>query len=171
MKKILFLVFAVLQVHGKDLRWVNNYDQPFNFLCPTSQSIKTISSVHNNKHEDRLWDFTCGATFDGYPSCSLSSYVNGFDAAFDYTCPGDSVMSGMSSYHENRHEDRRWQFYCCGMAGFRKEHCSWSNYVNSFDEAFTFNVPLYHYLAGVSSYHENKHEDRRWRYLLCTKKA
>ncbi|KAK6468709.1 hemagglutinin/amebocyte aggregation factor-like [Huso huso] len=194
MKKIIFLVFAVLQVNGKavdstqeteadiqpsdketltkgDPRWVNSYDQPLHFTCPTYQSINHIRSVHDNKHEDRLWDLTCGAAFDTSPSCSWSTYVNGFDQDIDYSCPGQSIISGMYSYHENRYEDRRWKFYCCNVARLCKESCYWTPYLNNFDEAFSWAVPKYYYLAGVSSYHANKQEDRRWRYQVCTRRS
>ncbi|XP_041091558.1 hemagglutinin/amebocyte aggregation factor-like isoform X2 [Polyodon spathula] len=192
MKKILFLVFAVLQVHCKavdftqeteadpqpsdketlperDLRCVNSYDQPFRFLCPMKQSIKTIKSVYNNDYGDRVWTFTCGATFYGYPTCSWSAYMNNFEQDFHYYCPGESFISGIHSYYENRYKDRRWQFYCCGMSGVSRRNCYWTNYVNQFDEAFLWAVPDKYYIAAVSSYFVSSYKDRRWSYLLCTK--
>jgi hypothetical protein len=30
-----------------------------------------------------------------------------------YICPGNGFIAGLSSYHDNGKEDRRWKFYCC----------------------------------------------------------
>uniref|UniRef100_A0AAY5K6X7 Hemagglutinin/amebocyte aggregation factor n=1 Tax=Esox lucius TaxID=8010 RepID=A0AAY5K6X7_ESOLU len=153
-----------------DLRWQNSYDQPLDFTCPPGQSISRIVSEHNNKHEDRVWDFACKATFASSTSCFTSAYVNDFDKPFIYQCPSHQVITGMNSYHENKHEDRRWKFTCCGSNNFCTDSCGWTNYVNWFDEAFTFEMPPNTYLVAVESYHENHHEDRRWRYQYCTKR-
>uniref|UniRef100_A0A8C7IIV8 Uncharacterized protein n=1 Tax=Oncorhynchus kisutch TaxID=8019 RepID=A0A8C7IIV8_ONCKI len=96
-------------------------------------------SEHHNKHEDRLWDFGCKATLDSYQ------------------CPSHQVITGMNSYHENKHENRRRTL----------SH----NYVNWFDEAFTFDVPPNSYLIAVESFHENKHEDLRWKYQYWAERS
>ncbi|KAJ8261750.1 hypothetical protein GJAV_G00157990 [Gymnothorax javanicus] len=75
----------------------------------------------------------------------------------------------MESYHQNRQEDRRWKFYCCKLNGVCNHHCYWTPYVNHFDEQFTYHVPHLNYLAGAGSYHANRQEDRRWRYLHCAR--
>ncbi|XP_066563555.1 hemagglutinin/amebocyte aggregation factor-like isoform X2 [Amia ocellicauda] len=173
MKRInlLILIFAGFQVNGKDLRWQNNYDQPLHFQCPTYQSISYIHSIHHNHHEDRLWDFRCKSTFDNLPDCSWSVYVNNFDQEFTYICPYNGVISGMNSFHENRHEDRRWQFQCCRVSNVCNFDCFWTPYINYFDEDINWNVPSQNYLVGAESYHHNKHEDRRWKYLYCTRRS
>uniref|UniRef100_A0A4W5R8A6 Uncharacterized protein n=1 Tax=Hucho hucho TaxID=62062 RepID=A0A4W5R8A6_9TELE len=128
-------------------------------------------SEHHNKYEDRLWDFGCKATFDTATNCFTSSYVNAFDKPFSYQCPSHQVITGMHSYHENKYEDRRWKFTCCGASNFCTDTCQWTNYVNWFDEAFTFNVPPNSYLNAAESYHENKYEDRRWKFQHCTRRS
>ncbi|XP_062310462.1 hemagglutinin/amebocyte aggregation factor-like [Osmerus eperlanus] len=168
---VFILLLAGVLVNGKDLRWQNNYDEPLFFNCNSGQSISHIASEHHNKHEDRVWDFRCKATFDSATNCFTSSYVNGFDKPLSYQCPTSQVITGMHSYHENKHEDRRWKFTCCGASNFCTDTCQWTNYVNSFDEAFAFDVPSNTYLIGVESYHENKHEDRRWKYQYCTRRS
>uniref|UniRef100_A0A8C8C3L9 Uncharacterized protein n=1 Tax=Oncorhynchus tshawytscha TaxID=74940 RepID=A0A8C8C3L9_ONCTS len=146
---IFILLLAGVLVNGKDLRWQNSYDQPLDFNCPSGQSISRIVSEHHNKHEDRMWDFGCKATFDSATNCFISSYVNDFDKPFNYQCPSHQVITGMNSYHDNKHEDR---------SNFCTDSCQWTNYVNWFDEAFTFNVPPNFYLIAVESYHDNKYE-------------
>ncbi|KAG5846132.1 hypothetical protein ANANG_G00146520 [Anguilla anguilla] len=130
-----------------------------------------ISSIHHNHHEDRLWDFSCKKSFDTPPECFWSPYANWFDEAFTFTCPPNSILSGMESYHDNKHEDRRWKFYCCRVTNYCNYNCYWTPYVNNFDEQFTWHVPNMNDLAGVDSYHENKHEDRRWKYMYCARRS
>ncbi|XP_063058490.1 hemagglutinin/amebocyte aggregation factor-like [Engraulis encrasicolus] len=165
--QILFLFIAPLLIEAKDLRWQNSFDEALFFHCPTLESISYIMSEHNNHHEDRLWDFHCQKTFTQTPSCFTTNWVNDFDDPLDFQCPSNSVITGMESYHDNRHEDRRWKFTCCNANYFCTGNCEWSGYVNDFDAIISWGVPSGHYLAGVSSYHENHHEDRRWKYLTC----
>ncbi|KAJ1166613.1 hypothetical protein NDU88_007012 [Pleurodeles waltl] len=152
-------------------RWVNDYDQPLLFTCSNQDSINSIISQHHNKHEDRLWDFTCKNTFSASVTCQWSPYVNNFDEEFSYTCPFGSVISGFDSYHHNKHEDRRWRIYCCTQNSDATNNCQWTNYVNDFDAYFNWQVPAGRYLVGVSSYHDNHREDRRWKYQHCAKRA
>ncbi|XP_036374335.1 hemagglutinin/amebocyte aggregation factor-like [Megalops cyprinoides] len=170
MDKIRFLLclFAGLQVNGQE-RWQNEYDHVLSFACPSLSSISKIVSKHDNHHEDRIWDFSCKDTFESSPQCFWSPYANYFDEYLSYSCPDNYVMSGMESYHENKHEDRRWKFYCCRDYKYCNSHCQWTPHVNNFDEEFTWYVPHMNYLVGVSSYHENKHEDRRWQYMYCSR--
>ncbi|XP_069823590.1 hemagglutinin/amebocyte aggregation factor-like [Dendropsophus ebraccatus] len=166
---LVLLMCATSAFAGRFARWVNNYDQPFQFSCQNHQSILLISSKHDNRHEDRVWDFTCKDTFNGHGNCYWSDYVNDFDLPFDYTCPFGSVLSGVNSYHDNRREDRRFKFYCCSGNVAINRHCQWSGYMNDFDGLLTWVTPSDHYLAGISSYHDNRREDRRFRFYTCQK--
>ncbi|XP_078509571.1 hemagglutinin/amebocyte aggregation factor-like [Lissotriton helveticus] len=152
-------------------RWQNGYDQPLLFTCPGQDSISSIISQHHNTNEDRVWDFTCKYTFSGSTSCHWSPYVNNFDEEFTYTCPFGSVISGFDSYHDNRPQDRRWKVYCCIQKSDMTSDCQWTNYVNDFDAYFNWQVPNGRYLVGVSSYHSNNREDRRWKYQHCAIRA
>ncbi|ROI15311.1 Hemagglutinin/amebocyte aggregation factor [Anabarilius grahami] len=145
----LFLLLTSLLANGQELRWENAYDQPLDFKCPQGQTISYIK---------RLWEFGCKDTFDSGSDCFLSPYANDFDQPLNFVCPPHHFMAGMSSYHNNKHEDRRWQFYCCRSNGHCTDHCEWTTYVNWFDEYFHWTVPNQNYLVGAESYHENKHE-------------
>lgn len=48
-------------------------------------------------------------------NCTWSGYVNNFDAVVNYTCPGDKVLKGVYSTHDNGREDRRFNYQCCSM--------------------------------------------------------
>ncbi|KAF4115342.1 hemagglutinin/amebocyte aggregation factor-like [Onychostoma macrolepis] len=166
----LLILLTGLLASGQELRWENGYDQPLDFDCPAGQSISYIKSQHDNRREDRMWEFGCKKTFDTARDCFLTPYVNDFDQAFTYECPPHHIITGMASYHGNRQEDRRWQFYCCRGKGYCTSGCQWTTYVNYFDEAFHWTVPNQSYLVGAESYHANRQEDRRWKYKYCAKK-
>ncbi|XP_075061026.1 hemagglutinin/amebocyte aggregation factor-like [Mixophyes fleayi] len=150
-------------------RWVNDFDKPLNYTCQNHQSINLIISIHDNKHEDRVWDFRCQNTFTKPASCYWTSYVNDFDQEFTFVCPFGSVLSGMESYHNNWKEDRRWEFYCCKGEVEVTRNCKWSGYVNDFDKYLRWDAPTDYYLTGAHSYHDNKREDRLWSYHSCEK--
>ncbi|XP_067906789.1 hemagglutinin/amebocyte aggregation factor-like isoform X2 [Heterodontus francisci] len=152
-------------------RWVNEFDGKLFYTCPTSDTIASISSQHHSYYEDRLWDFQCKTTFSELPTCAWTNYVNNFDEEFTFTCPFSSIISGMESYHHNKHEDRRWKFYCCRVNNVCNENCFWTNYLNLFDDYFSWKVPDSTYLVGVSSYHDNYYEDRQWQYQYCNQKS
>ncbi|XP_040201655.1 hemagglutinin/amebocyte aggregation factor-like [Rana temporaria] len=151
-------------------RWVNDYDQPLNFQCADRQSISIVISQHDNRHEDRVWDFACQNTFST-ASCSWTGYVNDFDQEFSFICPFGSVISGMQSYHDNKREDRRWSFLCCQGENQVTRNCKWSDYANNFDAYLRWDAPFNTFLTGAHSYHDNSKEDRRWKYHYCEKSA
>ena len=74
MKTFALSLFAIL-ILGISAQWKNDWDRPLNFQCPSSKSyIYQIVSTHNNKKEDRRFDFNCRPLHDvaGPVSCSLS---------------------------------------------------------------------------------------------------
>uniref|UniRef100_A0A673FGV5 Hemagglutinin/amebocyte aggregation factor n=1 Tax=Sinocyclocheilus rhinocerous TaxID=307959 RepID=A0A673FGV5_9TELE len=134
-----------------------------NFKCPAGQSISSITSQHHNHYEDRVWDFGCQANNGQSESCFWTSYVNDFDQVIFFECPAQHVIAGMSSYHSNHHEDRRWRFNCC-RSNCISANCHWTSYVNSFDEYFHWTVPSRNVLVGTQSYHQNREE---WLVFVC----
>lgn len=48
----------------------------------------------------------------------LPEYVNDFDQPLVFQCPHGGVLDGVSSYHDNHREDRRFKFYCCEKPGY-----------------------------------------------------
>ncbi|CAL1531927.1 unnamed protein product, partial [Lymnaea stagnalis] len=95
--------------------YVNEFDQQALFHCETGEYIEEIESENDNEKEDRRWSFQCGG--DGATSaCTWSSYVNSWEEMLVYICPGDTVVTGIDSYHDNGSEDRRFKFRSCGIA-------------------------------------------------------
>ncbi|XP_050990394.1 hemagglutinin/amebocyte aggregation factor-like [Labeo rohita] len=164
--KTVALLLLLTGLLGCSRGWQNSYDGPLNFQCPTGQSISSITSENNDHYEDRVWDLTCQATYGQTRQCYWTSYVNDFDQVILFECPAQHVIAGMSSYHSNPHEDRRWKFYCC-KSPCTSGSCHWTSYVNNFDEYFHYTVPSQNVLVGVHSYHQNAQEDRRWAYKAC----
>ncbi|RXN35280.1 hemagglutinin amebocyte aggregation factor-like protein [Labeo rohita] len=164
--KTVALLLLLTGLLGCSQGWQNNYDEPLNFICPVGYSIASITSKHDNKREDRVWDLTCQATYGQTGQCHWTSYVNDFDQVILFECPAQHVIAGISSYHSNPHEDRRWRFYCC-QSVCTSASCHWTSYVNNFDEYFHYAVPSRNVLVGAHSYHQNAQEDRRWAYRVC----
>ncbi|XP_078474133.1 hemagglutinin/amebocyte aggregation factor-like [Lampetra fluviatilis] len=152
-------------------RFVNSYDEPIDFSCPDHQSIYLIYSIENRYFKDRLWDFYCKPTFDtSHPiSPQKGNYVNDFDGEVNFTCPVNSVVTAIGSYHDNWAEDRRWKFTCTMQAGVCMDVCQWTDYLNDFHSLLFWVAPDVHYLTGVHSYHCNVAEDRRWKFQYCSK--
>ncbi|XP_063056141.1 hemagglutinin/amebocyte aggregation factor-like [Engraulis encrasicolus] len=144
----------------------NEFDGYLAFRCPCHQSISTISSYHSNPHEDRRFSISCKPLFLAATSCHQSHWVNNFDARFDFTCGKNEALTGIYSYHSNLHEDRRFMFHCCS-ADLILNGCRWTQYLNNFDQPFTYQVPNNMVIAGVSSYHHSFYEDRRYRLYVC----
>ncbi|XP_028409558.1 hemagglutinin/amebocyte aggregation factor-like [Dendronephthya gigantea] len=142
-----------------------NFDAAWSSDCPSGQSIRHISSVHSNWHEDRSWTWKCKHDSIITSSCRWSGYVNSFDKDLLYQC-ATGVITGVKSYHSNWYEDRKFNFKCCKTKSYTRA-CYWTGYVNSWDGYLSYTVPSYYYLVGVQSYHSNFREDRRWRFLVC----
>ncbi|XP_059154334.1 dermatopontin-like [Physella acuta] len=146
--------------------FTNDWDKPFDYRCPLSQTISYIYSEHNNFFEDRKWEFYCrsvGETAD----CEQSGYVNQFDQLLHYVCPRDKFITGIASYHDNHYEDRRFQFQCCRATGRNLTGCFMTGDANTWDQKLTFMVPVGMVINGAYSTHNNYYEDRIWRFQIC----
>lgn len=154
------------------LTWANTYDQPLNFECPAGQSITRTESRHNNFYEDREFAFGCSYAPKMTPlvNCAWTDYVNNYDGDMNYICPGNGVMKGWNSVHNNYYEDRQFKFLCCNVEGFSvNPTCSWTDYLNDFDKNVAYRVPSSKaVISGVHSVHHNFFEDRRWKLYVCT---
>ncbi|XP_018419433.1 PREDICTED: hemagglutinin/amebocyte aggregation factor-like [Nanorana parkeri] len=92
-------------------------------------------------------------------------WVNAYDQPLTFQCQQRQSISMVISIHDNGREDRMWDFSCKNT--FNSATCTWSGYVNNFDQEFSYTCPFGSVITGVDSYHDNKAEDRRWRFLCC----
>ena len=51
-----------------------------------------------------------------------------------------------------------FKFYCCEVANFTILDCSWTPFVNAYDEDFTYVLDESRILCGVGSEHDNYFE-------------
>jgi len=141
------------------------YDKQWTFECGEGKTFSYIRSTHSNKKEDRIWHFSCKSTGTS-GSCCFSDEVNEWDKPVDFTCPINQVLSGISSRHDNKKEDRLWKFQCCDN-NVKLSGCYYTVYMNDWDKELKLSVSGSKVIHGLYSYHDNKKEDRRWKFELC----
>nr|XP_034301845.1 hemagglutinin/amebocyte aggregation factor-like isoform X3 [Crassostrea gigas] len=166
MSHLTVLTLLFLSVVGV-CSWVNEYDKPFSFTCPQHQSISRIVSHHDNHREDKVFDFTSSKYTEFAENCIWSDYVNEFDQPVAFQCPLGKALDGISSYHDNDREDRRFKFYCCETPGMCLYNCFYSGWVNSYDGDVDYRVPAGHVMRGMISIHDNGAEDRIFDFESC----
>lgn len=90
-----------------------------------------------------------------------------WDAPFTIDCGSRGAITYVESYHDNHREDRRWRWCCNFHIAPTNMHCYWTGYVNNWDQLLHFECRANYMISGVSSYHDNRREDRRWRFKCC----
>ena len=98
---------------------------------------------------------------------SKRSDPNAYDLPHFIQCPTGQGLYRLQSAHHNDYEDRYFD-YACRAVTSKSVSCSWTGYVNAFDEPISFMCPMNQYLAGVASYHDNNSEDRRFQFQCCS---
>ncbi|XP_074649188.1 uncharacterized protein LOC141904498 [Tubulanus polymorphus] len=105
---------------GIDCSWtgyLNDWDGVLSFVCPQNGIVTGFQSYHDNYREDRRWKLRCCnlVTKPGL-SCHWTGYLANWDKQIDYLFPAGQAMVGMYSKHDNRREDRLFQFRVCSFA-------------------------------------------------------
>merc|ERR1712055_1160851 len=91
-----------------------------------------------------------------------------YDQPWDRYCPDNNVVFQLKSHHHNHYEDRQWKVFCHSGYNLVTGTTSVTGYVNNWDDHLIFNCQPNYAATGLSSYHDNHREDRRWRFR-CTK--
>ncbi|XP_025109656.1 dermatopontin-like [Pomacea canaliculata] len=99
----------------------------------------------------------------------VNAYVNEYDQPFTFKCPASRVLSSIASVNHNYYEDRIWDFGCTiHPLEASITDCEWtSTYANEFKEAMVFQCTGEGFITGVESYHDNRYEDRRFKFQCC----
>jgi len=142
--------------------YINNWDHHMNWALSGHNYVSGLRSWHHNGYEDRKFQplvTTIGAT---QRHRHLTGWVNNMDGRFDYTCATNYAIVGFYSYHNNGNEDRRWRFYCASFHGVGFRPTGWPGWQTSWDAYWSLHCG-HDPLIGLSSYHDNRREDRRWR--------
>ncbi|XP_051901674.1 hemagglutinin/amebocyte aggregation factor-like [Pristis pectinata] len=70
------------------------------------------------------------------------------------------------SQYNNKTEERVWDFAC--KSTFQSHvNCSWTDYVNRFDEGINFSCPSEALICGVENLQGDSQRDRKWRFYCC----
>ncbi|KAK7088510.1 dermatopontin-like [Littorina saxatilis] len=95
-------------------QYVNAFDEPVVYQCPHDGFLAGMRSYHSNDYEDRRYSFYC-CRLPGYVTyeCSYTGFVNQKDQTFYYSAPNGRVLKGMVSFHDDKTEDRSFQFDTC----------------------------------------------------------
>jgi len=144
--------------------WANVWDGAMNFECPQGEGISKIKSYHDNRREDRRWEFTC-KTMSMTNNCYLARIANYWDEVMNFKCPNNGIITGALSLHHNHHEDRIWRYRCCDSTGAFE--CKHRGDINDWDAPMDWTVPDGYVLSGFYSHHSNRREDRRWNPYIC----
>lgn len=100
-------------------------------------------------------------------------WLNKFDQPVFFQCPANQFLSHISSAHDNHYEDRVWDMSCSPLPPLGKgwdstvRNCRWTNYVNELDQPLTFQCPNEGFITGMASFHDDKTEDRRFKFQCC----
>ncbi|XP_048586827.1 hemagglutinin/amebocyte aggregation factor-like [Nematostella vectensis] len=100
------------------------------------------------------------------PSTSGGGWVNYFDGRAYFSCPWGQSVSNIQGLYSACHRDRVWKYQCTNNPATRGR-CSWSHWVNDFDQLINYHCPYSGFITGVDSHHSNPHEDRRFRFKCC----
>ena len=58
MKMLLcFALICTALIARTSTGWVNEWDRPLSFQCPSTQYISWVNSEHSNRREDRRWNY------------------------------------------------------------------------------------------------------------------
>ena len=138
-----------------------------------------IESRHDNRKEDRKWTLECTdiepvfivpSTYNWYTTTT----ANNWDGNVHWDGRSDnSFLVGMTSEHNNDHEDRKFKFFTAKSALWDLPGCRLTpwQYVNSYDGPMDINPLDDEVIAGLHSVHSNKKEDRVWQVLVCKQKS
>ena len=103
--------------------WINKFDLPVDFTCPSDKFLAGTHSYHWNDAEDRRFKFNCCSARFSYENkfynlgwdddCEQTNWVNNWDRAVRYNSPDGIIMMKVHSKHWNSTEDRRFKFKSC----------------------------------------------------------
>lgn len=146
--------------------YINWFNEWFTFEAGFDRVITGIDSYHENHSEDRRWRFYT-ATADGLKCRPLSwtDYKNGFDGELHLSCGENQALNAVRSEHSDEDSDRRFKFRCCDITSGGKYYIDsvhHTHLLHSWDKVINEKCNPNSVMVGLTSYHNNHHEDRIW---------
>lgn len=141
-------------------QWQNYWDRLLNVQCGNNQAFYRVKSCYSTQHRDRRWEWNCRNILQNtkFSGCQWTGWQNYYDEPLLFQCPTNKVLTGVKSVHDNRREDRRWAFQCCGAKGYYTRNCYLTDWINNWRSQIDRTVPSPQVFTGAYSYHENSKE-------------
>jgi len=180
-----------------NVQWQNDYESNHRYACSNGQYMTSYKATKNHpRKKDRMFQIGCGGA-NAAQNCTWSEWMNDFNNDFYYNCPDNKVMTGMSSendpsmdqqgnqnrqgsqgennqvfnnnnnYRETGWQDRRFKAACCMVHNKHPKNCKLSDWVNRWNEFFTWWTPQGTVVTGVYSEYSPADRDRRWKFVYC----
>jgi len=154
--------------------WQNNWKGLLNYVSEENAFIMKIESEHNNREEDRRFKFHVAyhakASFAKVRVPTAEApVVTPLYGTWDFQCPEQEVLVGMSSEFSQHHRDRSFSFRCSRPKGVQYDlaSCSMSDWSDSeYDQHIIKGVDN-QVIVAVSSTHKDGAEDRLWKVKSC----
>lgn len=157
---LFYLIFVGLFQIGDVIAWLNDYDKELTFECTENQYVSEIKSQHNNRYEDRQWEYACRSLPSGVTTnqCKWYHDVNEMNELLAFRCMGSQVITGATSRHDNHYEDRVFGFRCCAITGLKLENCLITSFINNYDGFMNYILPHDYVISGMDSEHDNHYQ-------------
>ena len=140
----------------------NDWDGELKVTCDNVHAINYVGSLHDNDREDRIWSWRCkqlqGVSPLIHADCEWTGPQNEYDEPLIFKCNDDGYVAGVRSVHDNHHEDRVWEFYCCKTTQHSLKRCGLSGFQNDYDGPLSFPIRDGSVISGVYSVHDNHKE-------------
>lgn len=136
----------------------NGFDSNLYVDCHPKQAFYGVESYHDNDREDRRWHFMCKNAIeprDSFSHCYWTSYQNDWKVPLSFMCNSNYVMTGVSSYHSNDKEDRRWRFKCCHANRYKAKNCQLTSFINNWDTYMNYRATGSKMLVGAFSFYRS----------------
>jgi len=170
------LAFAGTSVRpfaGFEMRPWTDWDAKFEASCTGGKkgALRGVISKHNNNKEDRIFQWQCAYTRDGFSDFqdAYSHMWTDFHQDWQQECSNKEVITRVEAYHENQKEDRRY-IVTCGKTpqGMGLDLKPWTDWTNKFDEESKQDCGEDGVLVGIKTRNSKTHWDRIWAYRCAT---
>ncbi|XP_033730690.1 dermatopontin-like [Pecten maximus] len=138
--------------------------------CGPNEHLAQISSTYSTTHRDRQWTYVCRPTLASIKHellCVMTGDVNTYSYGFHTVCPGYAFLNGLQSTYHEHFADRKWDVRCCFLESHQPYNCFDTQYLNSYQEAFSYDVPSNRFITGISSHYSGQYGDRTFSFQIC----